>query len=172
MLPIIRNVHFEQTHDRLKIVLPAQRQPLWFARLFCSSSHLVDWPDLGNCLYHSRCSIFGRALRHRIYDHAPDLALYMVQVGAHSLAAMAVLCGSSRDPLHRKRAPDHSPASFHAWHNGRLRYEHVSPFNYSEEESCPGFDYGSRRIYFGSGLDEASARLLVKTLNDHLLHDA
>lgn len=43
---------------------------------------------------------------------------------------------------------------------------HVSPFLYSDEHHCPGFEYGHQRIYFGLGIsDEASARRLVTTLN-------
>lgn len=49
--------------------------------------------------------------------------------------------------------------------------QYVSPFLYSDKHSCPAFEYGHQRIYFGQGLtDEASARRLVKTLNGRFFH--
>lgn len=43
--------------------------------------------------------------------------------------------------------------------------KYVSPFFYSEEHACPGFEYGRRRIYFGQGLAQPEAEQLVKTIN-------
>ena len=43
--------------------------------------------------------------------------------------------------------------------------EHVRPFTVSQRHSCPTFDYGSQKVYFGASLTDAEAAQLTKTLN-------
>jgi hypothetical protein len=42
---------------------------------------------------------------------------------------------------------------------------HVSPFYYSEQHSCPAFDYAFLHVYFGNSLSDVEARELITLLN-------
>lgn len=42
---------------------------------------------------------------------------------------------------------------------------HVTPFYFDVKQKCPAFDYGSRRIYFGRSLAETEANQLISYLN-------
>lgn len=43
---------------------------------------------------------------------------------------------------------------------------YVSPFYYSDNHNCAAFDYAYAHVYFGSSLDEATAKHLVDDLNE------
>ena len=49
--------------------------------------------------------------------------------------------------------------------------QHVSPFYYNEEHDCAAFDYGSQRIYFANQLPEAETRRLMAYLNQRFFPD-
>lgn len=42
---------------------------------------------------------------------------------------------------------------------------HVSPFYFSENHSCPAFDYAFSHVYFGQSLDQEKAIELIDRLN-------
>jgi hypothetical protein len=42
---------------------------------------------------------------------------------------------------------------------------HVSPFYYSEQHACPAFDYAYLHVYFGQSLPAEDARELITELN-------
>jgi hypothetical protein len=50
--------------------------------------------------------------------------------------------------------------------------EHVSPFYYSARHQSVAFDYGSRGSLFGSGIERESAQRLIKYLNDRFFPHA
>jgi hypothetical protein len=166
MLPIIRDVHFEQTPERIKIVLPAQRQPLW---LVVYTILLVIW--LGGSIWGIVFTIRDVALSGERYAIVFTIMLLIwlyiwYRLGRllwqqwQTFAARREILFIEADRFIIRR-----PVSVLGITDA-FDMDHVSRFYYSEEESCPGFDYGSSRIYFGRGLEEPSARLLIKTLNE------
>ncbi|MFN2106753.1 MAG: hypothetical protein ACK2UJ_17900 [Candidatus Promineifilaceae bacterium] len=166
MLPIIRDVHFEQTPERVKIVLPAQRRPLW---LLVYSVLLVIWLVglIWGIVFTIKDVAFSGERYAIVFTIMLLIWLYIwYRLGRllweqwQSFAARREILFVESDRLIIRR-----PVSLLGITDA-FNMEHVSRFYFSEEELCPGFDYGSRRIYFGRGLDEPSARLLIKTLNE------
>jgi hypothetical protein len=166
MLPIIHDVHFEQTQDRVKVVLPTQRRPLW---LLTYSVLLLVWVVclIWGIIFIVRDVAFSGERFAIVFTIMMLIWLYIwyrlgriLWQGWQQYAARREILFIEGDRL-IIRKPVSTLGITDAYDIG-----YVSPFYYSEEESCPGFEYGSRRIYFGRGLDESSAQLLVKTLND------
>ncbi len=166
MLPIIRDVQFEQTPEKLKIVLPTQRQPLW---LLIYTVLLLVWVAglIWGVIFTIRDVAFsgeryaivftimlliwlyiwyrlGRILWHQWQDYAARREILFIDPDRLIIYKPVSVLGITD-----------------AYDIG-----YVSQFYYSEEEACPGFEYGSRRIYFGRGLDRISAQLLIKTVNE------
>ena len=166
MLPIIRDVHFEQTPERLKVVLPTQRRPLW---LLLFSILLVVWLIglIWGIVFILRDVAFSGERYAIVFTIMLLIWLYIwYRLGRiiwhqwQYYAARREIIFIEPDRLIIRR-----PVSVLGLTDA-YDMSYVSPFYYSEEQKAGGFDYGSRRTYFGQGLDEPSARLLVKTLNE------
>jgi hypothetical protein len=50
-------------------------------------------------------------------------------------------------------------------------FGHVTPFYFSEPHNCPAFDYAFYHVYFGRGLPTAAARRLIEELNARYFPD-
>lgn len=166
MPPIIRDVHFEQTPDKLKVVFPTQRQPLWLA-LF--TFLLIVW--LAGLIWGIVFTIRDVAFSGERYAIPFTIMLlvwlYIWYRLGRILWQQWQTFASRREILFFEpgRLIIRKPVSILGITDA-YDMDYIAPFYFSEEESCPGFDYGNRRIYFGRGLDEPSARLLVRALND------
>jgi signal transduction histidine kinase len=173
MLPIIRNVHFEQTEDRLKVVYPTQRKPVW---LLVYSLLLVIWVVglIWGIVFVLRDVAFSGERFAIVFTIMLLIWLYIwYRLGRivwqqwQYYAARREILFLEKDRLIIRR-----PVSLLGITDA-YDMDYVSPFYFSEEELCPGFQYGSRRIYFARGLDRESAKRLVSTLNDRQFgHDA
>ncbi|MFQ5401408.1 MAG: hypothetical protein ACE5E7_17640 [Anaerolineae bacterium] len=49
--------------------------------------------------------------------------------------------------------------------------KHVSPFYFSDKHHCPAFDYAYQHVYFGQGLAEPEATQLIRALNGRYFPD-
>lgn len=171
MLPIIKDVHFKQTQDRLKVVLPTQRQPVW---LLIYSVLLIIWVVclVWGIVFIIRDVAFSGERFAIVFTIMLLIWLYIWYRLGRIIWKQWQYYAARREIMfiEPERLIIRRPVSLlgitDAYDMG-----YVSPFYYSEEESCPGFDYGSRRIYFGQGLDHASAEMLVKTLNEVCFDD-
>lgn len=166
MLPTIRDVHFEQTPDKVKAVLPTQRKPLWLLTytilLFVWTAGLI-W----GIVFTIRDVAFSGERFAVVFTIMLLIWLYIWYRLGRILWQQWQYYAARREILFIE--PDRliirKPVSILGITEA-YDIDHVSPFYYAEEESCSGFKYGSRRIYFARGIDELSAKLLVETLND------
>jgi hypothetical protein len=166
MLPEINNVQFEQAQDRLKVVLPTQRRPLW---LLIYSVLLIIWVVclIWGVVFIIRDVAFSGERYAIVFTIMLLIWLYIWYRLGKILWKQWQYYAARREILfiEPERLIIRRPVSLLGITDA-FDMNYVSPFYYSEEESCPGFDYGSRRIYFGQGLNQTSAQLLVKTLNE------
>ena len=166
MLPEINNAHIEQTPDRVKVVLPTQRRPLW---LLIYSILLLVWAAglIWGVVFIIRDVAFSGERFAIVFTIMLLVWLYIWHRLGRIIWQQWQSYAARREILfiEPERLIIRKPVSVLGITDA-YDIEHVSPFYYSEEESCPGFQYGSRRIYFARGLDESSAQQLVKTLND------
>lgn len=166
MLPNIPDVHFEQSDDTLKILLPVQRKPLW---LLVYSIILIVWVagliwgivfTIRDVAFSGERFTFAFTIMMLIWLYIwYRLGRIVWKQWQYYAAPREILFVEADRLIIRK--PVFTLGITDAYDIG-----YVSPFYYSEEESCPGFQYGSTQIYFGRGLDVDSARSLVKTLNE------
>lgn len=166
MLPEISSAHIEQTPDRVKVVLPTQRRPLW---LLIYSVLLLVWAAglIWGVVFIIRDVAFSGERYTIAFTIMLLVWLYIWYRLGRIIWQQWQSYAARREILfiEPERLIIRKPVSVLGITDA-YDIEHVSQFYYSEEESCPGFEYGSRRIYFARGLDESSAQQLVKTLND------
>jgi len=168
MLPEIKDVQFEKADERLKIIFPTQRRPLWLliysiltliwvAGLIWGITFIIRDVAFSGERYAIVFTIMlliwlyiwyrlGRILWNQWQYYAARREILFIEPGRFIIRRPVSLLGIT----------------------DAYDMEHISPFYYSDEEFCPGFDYGSRRIYFAQGLNESSGEQLVNFLNEIL----
>ena len=165
MLPEIRQVLFEETPDRLKVTLPVRRNWAWFL-LF--TLLLLLW--FAGLIWGVIFTIRDAALSGERYAIVFTIMLLVwlylwYRLGKivwkqwkYYVAAREILF-FEKDLLIIRR-----PVSVLGITDA-YDFDFVSPFFHSDENRCPGFDYGNQRIYFGQGLEAESSQQLVQVLN-------
>ncbi len=166
MLPDIQNVVFEETDDRLKVVLPVRRQWIWFA-LF--TVLLLLW--FVGLVWGIIFTIRDVALSGERYAFVFTLMLLVWLYLWYRLGKILwrlwqhYAAGREIFFVEKSRLIIRRPVSVLGTTDA-YDFEHVSPFFFSSKHQCPGFDYGNQRVYFAQDLSAESAQQLVKALND------
>lgn len=174
--PRIADVTFEETPERLKVVLPVRRQ---WPYLLVYSALLLIW--LGATVW-MLVLLFGAS--------RGDMSVAFLVVWVIILLIWAYLwyrLGSFVWRWWQYFVADReilfmSPAMLIVRRPLSLlgvtdaySMEHVSPFYYSEKYGAVAFDYGSRAGLFGQGLEPPAAQELIAALNrrffPHALED-
>lgn len=162
--PLLTDVHFEQTPERLKIVMPTK--PNLPLRILYTVLVLI-WLGMmiGGVVYTIQILLSGASYR---FVFAIMLVVmlavlyrfgrYLLRQWSHYFANREILF-INKDVLIVRR-PISIFGNTDAYDMG-----HVSPFYMSEAPAGPAFDYGYRHFYFGDGLTPQSARELVRFLN-------
>ena len=166
MSPDIQDVLLEDTGDRLKVVMPLQRSWAW---LLLYSLLLILWIAglIWGLIYTIRDVAFSGERYAIVFTIMLLIWLYIwYRLGKiiwrqwqYYVATREILF------LDKKMLIVRRPVSIlgitDAYDMG-----YVSPFFYSEEHHCPGFDYGNQRIYLGRGLTGQASRELINYLNN------
>jgi len=162
--PLLTDVHFEQTADRLKIVLPVKRNiPLtilytvlvfiWLAMMVGGIIYTVQIAFSGE-RYAFVFTIMLVVLLFVFYR----FGRYLLRQWAHYIASREIVFINKEMLILRR------PVSIFG-NTDAYDMEHVTPFYMSEKPASPAFDYGYRHFYFGEGLSSPSANELVRYLN-------
>ncbi|MFN2117880.1 MAG: hypothetical protein ACK2U0_07125 [Candidatus Promineifilaceae bacterium] len=171
MIPELQNVQFEQTEERLKIILPTQNKLLW---LIVYSVLMLIWAAglIWGIVFIFRDVAFSGERYAIVFTIMLLIWLYIWYRLGKILWKQWQYYAARREILfiEPERFIIRRPVSLLGITDA-YDMEHVSPFYFSEEESCPGFNYGSRRIYFGQELDAPSGEQLVKYLNGVVFAD-
>lgn len=169
-LPMISEVHFEQTPERTKIVLPTKRQwPFlilysvlmlsWLVMMVWGVVYLIEilFSDMGRRFLFGIIILllllilfrFGRFLRRQ---------------WAHFMSNREILFINNEELIVRR------PISI--WGNTDVyAMEHVTHVYESEGPRALAFDYGYRHIYFGEGIGPESRQSLRHFLNQTYFPD-
>ncbi len=166
MLPIIRNVHFEQSPDRLKVVLPVKRHWPW---LILFSLLMLFWliGFVWGIVFTIRDVAFSGERFAIVFTIMLLIWLYIWYRLGKILWKQWQYYTANREILfiNKEHLIIRRPVSMLGITDA-YDMEHVSPFYYNLEHHCLSFAYGSQRIDFGYGLEANSASLLATTLND------
>lgn len=164
-LPMISSVHFEQTPERLKIVIPANRS---WPYLILYSILAVLWLGMmiGGIIYVIQILYSGQSYRFLFALMILILLLILFRFGrflgrqlAQYLSNREVLFINQEELIVRR------PVSI--WGNTDVYdMEHVTPIYLSDTLNTLGFDYGYRHVYFGKRLNLESRQALCRFLND------
>jgi hypothetical protein len=165
MLPKVGRVRFEQNPERLKVVLPVQRNWLLFA-LFTVC--LLVWAVM-------LVGVLVMMIRER-YELVLTIMLLVwlviwLRLGQvlwgrwqYYTADREILFVNKEDLIVRR------PVSIlGATDTYDMKY--VSPLYYNEKHRCPAFDYAHQHVYFGHGLTPDEANKLIETLNARYFPD-
>lgn len=163
---MIRDVHFEETPEHLKVVLPVKRN--WLAAILFTVM-VLTWVVLlvWGLVYSIQTAFSGERYAFWLTIFIL-LWLYLWYRLGKSLWRQWQYYLSSREILfiNKERLIIRRPVSMMGITDA-YDMNYIKPFFYSDEHDCPGFDYGHRRTYFGQGIaDAASANRLVATLNE------
>jgi hypothetical protein len=165
MFPKINQVSFAETPDRLKVTLPVRRKWAWLTIL---SLLLILWTVglIWGIIFTFRDIAFSGERYAFVFTVMLLVWLYLWYRLGKILWQQWQYFVASREILFidGERLIIRRPVSVLGITDA-YDFAHVSPFFQSEEHSCPGFDYGNQRIYFGLGLTEAAGEKLVDYLN-------
>lgn len=162
--PLITGVHFEQTPERLKIVLPVQRNVILIV-LYTILVLLWIGMMIGGLVFGYQMAFSGE--RYAIVFTIMILVFLFIlyRFGRYlwkqwaSLVANRQIMFINNEELILRR-----PVSI--WGNTDVYdMEHVQPFYVAEESGVPTFDYGYRHVAFGEPLSQYGASELVRFLN-------
>lgn len=162
---MIRNVHFEQTPDRLKVVLPIKRKWVWFI-LFTVLMILWVIGLIWAVVFIIRDVAFSGERFAFTFTVMLLVWLYIWYRLGKLLWHQWQYYTADREILflEKERLMIRRPVSLLGITDA-YDMNHVSPFFYSDEQQCPGFEYGHRRVYFGCDLSQAEGNQLVKAIN-------
>ncbi len=166
MLPEIQDVTFEETDERLKVVLPVHRKWIWFI-LF--NVLLLFW--IAGLIWGLIFTIQDVALSGARYAFVFTIMLIVWLYLWYRLGKILwrlwqyYAAGREIVFINKERLIIRRPVSIIGTTDA-YDFEQVSPFFYSSKHKCPGFDYGSQRVYFGQDLVAEPAQLLVQALNN------
>lgn len=163
-LPLISQVHFEQTPERLKIVIPATRN---WAYLTLYSILMLMWlvMIIGGSIYLVQTLFSGQSYRFVFAIMIFILLAILLRFGrflgrqwAQYLSNREVLFINQEELIVRR------PVSI--WGNTDVYdIEHVSPIYVADAPETLAFDYGYRHIYFGGGITAEARQALQQFLN-------
>jgi hypothetical protein len=153
-------VTFEESNGRLKVVIPVRFNWLlfglytfglviWLVMLVAVLTYLLR--GLSSSIVLTFILIlwlivwfwFGRFLTNRWQYQAANREILFI---------------NGKELIHRR------PVSIFGLTNS-YDIRHVSPFYFSENHSCPAFDYAFTHVYFGQSLDQQQAMELIDNLN-------
>jgi hypothetical protein len=156
-----QEISFEETEDRLKVVLPLGIN--WLAFILHSLALLIWLGMLGAVLVYlidGRSSSlvltailllwlliwlwFGRFLWTRWQYHAANREILFIEPEQLVLRRPVSILGLT-------------------W---TYDMNHISRLYYSEQHDCPAFDYAYSHVYFGRSLGEEQSSRLIEVLND------
>ena len=171
--PLIDKVQFDTLDERLKVVMPVQRN---WAYLGVYSVLLVSW--IGVTVW-MLALLFGTSVS-ELSTQFVIVWILILLVWAYVwyrlgrsvwrwwqyYAATREVLFIDKDVLIVRR-----PLSLLGVTDA-YDMEHVSPFYYNEKHRSVAFDYGSRRSLFGNGIARQSAQRLIKYLNDRFFPHA
>lgn len=163
-LPLISQAHFEQTPERLKIVIPAARN---WAYLTLYSILMLMWlvMIIGGAIYLVQTLFSGQSYRFVFAIMIFILLAILLRFGrflgrqwAQYLSNREVIFINQEELIVRR------PVSI--WGNTDVYdIEHVSPIYEAEEPETLAFDYGYRHVYFGGGITAEARQALQQFLN-------
>ena len=163
-LPIIKDVHFEENAERLKVVMPIKRNRplatvytilllLWLVTIVWGLVFTVRIAFSGE----RYAFVFTLMLLLLIYVYY-RFGGFIRRQWAHFVAPRELLF------INRERLILRRPVSI--WGNtDAFDMQHVSPIYLGEKTQALAFDYGHQHIYFGEGLGSESQRTLRQALN-------
>jgi hypothetical protein len=164
-LPMISGVHFEQTPERLKIVMPAARK---WPYLILYTLLAVAWLVMivGGLIFTVR--ILAAGASYRFVFAAINLVLLFIlyRFGRFLLRQWATYL-SNREVLfvNQEELIVRRPVSI-LGNTDAYDMQHVSPFYASEQPAALAFDYGYRHVYVGEGLTPNARDSLRRFLNE------
>ncbi|MEZ4516331.1 MAG: hypothetical protein R3C44_05650 [Chloroflexota bacterium] len=163
--PLLTDVHFEQTPERLKVVLPVKRNiPL----LILYTVLVLIWLAMmvGGIIYTIRIAFSGQPYAFVFTVMLLVLLSILYRFGRYLLRQWANLATNreilfiNKDVLIVRR-----PISIFG-NTDAYDMQHVTPFYISEKPAGPAFDYGYRHYYFGEALSPQTADELIRFLNE------
>lgn len=164
--PLLTDVHFEQTPERLKIVLPVKRNiPL----IIFYTVLVLIWLAMigGGIVYTIQIALSGERYAFVFTVMLVVMLLvfyrfgrYLLRQWAHYIAGREILFINKETLILRR------PISIFG-NTDAYDMAHVTPFYLSVKPAGPAFDYGYRHFYFGEGLSSPSASELIRYLNRH-----
>ncbi len=165
---MISGVHFEQTPERLKIVLPVARK---WGYLLVYTALVVAWLGMliGGLVYIVRILGSGAGYRFVFAVMIVILLVILFRFGRFLWRQWATFV-SNREVLlvNPEELIVRRPVSI--WGNTDV-YDmaHVSPFYESAKPPALAFDYGYRHIYVGEALTAEARQALAQFLNQQYL---
>jgi hypothetical protein len=163
-LPMISQVHFEQTAERLKIVIPVRRNwpyLLIYSVLVFMWLGMMVWGSifLGQILFS------GQSYRFLFAAMIVIMLLVLFRFGrflgrqwATYLTDREVVFVNQEELIVRR------PVSI--WGNTDVYdMQHVTPVYLAGDGDTLAFDYGNRHVYFGGGLTNEARQALLQFLN-------
>ena len=170
MMPDIQDVLFEESSDRLKIVLPLKRSWVW---LLIYSILLLLWVAgfVWGLIFTIRDIAFSGQRYAIVFTIMLLVWLYIWYRLGKVVWRQWQLYFATREILFldKTRLIVRRPVSILGITDA-YDMAYVSPFFYSEERAAPGFDYGNQRVYLGANLSEQAARQLIGYLNDRFFN--
>ena len=167
MLPMISNVHFEQTPERLKVVLPVKRN--WFLVVLYTVMVLAWLVMLaGGIMFMIReAALSGERYAFVFTTMLLILLFILYRLGRRAVWQpwMALLANREILFINKESLIIRRPVSLLGT-TDFYDMAHVSPFFYLEERRTPAFHYGQFRTEFGRSLGRPEAERLIVTLNN------
>lgn len=169
-LPIIRDVHFEQSPQRLKIVIPVRRQwPLFLIYTILEITWLVML--VGGLIFLWQVAFSGE--RYAIVFAIMLLVLLLILFRfGRFLSRQWATYATNREILfiNREELIVRRPISI--WGNTDVYdMQHVTPFYLSDRPRALAFDYGYRHVYVGEALSPEAQASLRQFLNSTYFPD-
>ena len=166
MLPEIPNVFFEESPDRLKVILPVHRKWIW---LLLFSLLLLFWVIglIWGVIFTIRDIALSGQRYAIVFTIMLLIWLYLWYRLGKILWRLWQYYAAGREIIfiEKEQLIVRRPVSI-LGNTDAYNFEYISPFFFSQEHKCLGFDYGNQRIYFGQELGEESSQKLIKALNN------
>lgn len=163
-LPLIRDVHFEQSAERLKIVLPVRR--VWplvvvYTALVVAWLAMMVW----GVVYTVQIAFSGERYAF-VFTLMLLILLYIFWRFGNFLRRQWYYYISPREILfiNKERLILRRPVSI-LGNTDAYDMQHVSPFYPSEKPIALAFNYGSQHVYFAEALTTDARKSLGRLLN-------
>jgi hypothetical protein len=169
-LPMISGARFEQSPQRLKIVLPVRRDWVLFA---IYSILEVMWVVMlvGGLVFLARIAFSGERWAFVFALMLLVLLLILFRFGRF-LSRQWATYAANREILFINREELILRRPISIWGNtDTYGMEHVTPFYLSEKPRAVTFDYGYRHVFFGEALQPEAQTALCQFLNSTYFPD-